>query len=678
VPERVQRSGHPMNWPASNPGAGEIYGIRHLAQLRTAKAESLRGVATRIRAALRIAQSGSWSGSAQTAFVAKTEMVLPDLELLGVGLDAQAAALMRYAGILSQIQDDVRLTKSQSASANSDLLQAQRQLRSLNVSPELTVLMPSGTGRSAGLSAQRTNPADSSETAMLRARAWSHFDDASTRLRRADAALAESVSRRRTADSVCAAGLSSDQVLGRLVGVSAASVSRLSPPHVLDLMHTLSATDLTILLAQNPGLAQKFWDSPPDATLVATWWSALSLPEKAALILGAAAIIGNLGGIDYASRILANMNQLAAAKSRTDLTKSQKESIAQIEESLGGRASRGLIDLNFSVDPPLAAIAIGNMDTAQKVTWAIPGMDANTGNMRGWVDVAQNLYEGQTHIEDAISHAVVAWIGYKTPSLEKSLVSPGGVSSVWQNTLAQNGALRLAGDLNAFHQTRVFVDGVPPYISVVAHSYGTTTAAYALANIDFTVDSAVFIASAGIDKVAVPDATALHVSFVDGKQQLYSTQASADEVATIGRVPAAKVIDDLSSLGVFGVLGLVVMSPGSASDGSLDSNRLYPGSRFGAIEFGSDGEDVDAIHYNSTLGHDALGAGLPGAPVGRGYFDRATDSLRDTVLASTGHGHEIAVLVQPQIVPPVLIAPSTRPSPFSPDAKPVCIPSPFS
>jgi len=101
-------------------------------------------------------------------------------------------------------------------------------------------------------------------------------------------------------------------------------------------------------------------------------------------------------------------------------------------------------------------------------------------------------------------------------------------------------------------------------VSVIAHSYGTTTSASALHDINFTVDDAVFVASAGIDTTVVPNAAAMHIATVDGKEQLCSTQASSAPVATVGRAPA-------------GVIAFLTKPIGSLFEGATDSRRGYPG-----------------------------------------------------------------------------------------------------
>jgi len=187
------------------------------------------------------------------------------------------------------------------------------------------------------------------------------------------------VTERRTVDTQCADALSSSRVLGRMAWITPASLTALNTGDRLALMATLGVADLRILLAQDPTIGQKFWDNPPLAGDVAAWWKQLSAAEKDTLVTNTPAVIGNLGGIDYATRIIANNNQLEAFRHRGDLTASQKDAIAKIDSVVRNYSDRGLVDFNVSADPPLAAFAFGNLDTAQKVTWAVPGIGSKVG-----------------------------------------------------------------------------------------------------------------------------------------------------------------------------------------------------------------------------------------------------------------------------------------------------------
>lgn len=88
---------------------------------------------------------------------------------------------------------------------------------------------------------------------------------------------------------------------------------------------------------------------------------------------------------------------------------------AMVQGSRDG--ARSLISLTAD-HPPLAAIAIGDVDAAENVTWAVPGMNSSTAKMTDWVDAAQNVYDRQGTVDKAGGdRAVIGWMGYKTPPI---------------------------------------------------------------------------------------------------------------------------------------------------------------------------------------------------------------------------------------------------------------------
>src|SRR5699024_4012489 len=84
--------------------------------------------------------------------------------------------------------------------------------------------------------------------------------------------------------------------------------------------------------------------------------------------------------------------------------------------------------------------------------------------------------------------ATVSWIGYEAP------VSPPDSWGVFGNEMAETGGKNLANALRGFEATR----SDDPQLNVVAHSYGTTTAAFAMSHPDVAIDNLVLVGSAGL------------------------------------------------------------------------------------------------------------------------------------------------------------------------------------
>ncbi|ODA89574.1 hypothetical protein ATY41_10550 [Leifsonia xyli subsp. xyli] len=261
---------------------------------------------------------------------------------------------------------------------------------------------------------------------------------------RADAVWVERVA---AAFDAAVGGTVSDRALDLVATV----VRPLSDDGLLGAFASLTVVELRVLLAASPGLQARLLSMDPVA--VNTWWHGLGLGAVGAggfsarqeLLLAAFPVLfGNLEGIPYGARDEANRRALVAAiaglekqiaglKARVGDSSvvngpllpgvlAMKQTLRDSEEQLKALknirtalqrtatwASRSLIVLTGD-RPPLAAVAVGDLDTATTVSYAVPGMGTTTRGMTGWAKAAQNLRallpEGS---------AVVAWIGYETP-----------------------------------------------------------------------------------------------------------------------------------------------------------------------------------------------------------------------------------------------------------------------
>jgi pimeloyl-ACP methyl ester carboxylesterase len=147
--------------------------------------------------------------------------------------------------------------------------------------------------------------------------------------------------------------------------------------------------------------------------------------------------------------------------------------------------------------------------------------------------------------------------------------------------------------------------GASPFTPVVGHSYGTTVASNAIANLEHEVQSVVFLASAGVEGGF---ASGRDLKVEGGMGRVYASQSSQDGIADVGRAVSGRVdpCDD----------------------------------RYGARVFSSDGDAAEGLE--PTDGHDAVGKhderGLLNlyATDGHGYLDRETEALRNTAAAALG------------------------------------------
>ncbi|WP_216902286.1 alpha/beta hydrolase, partial [Nocardia alni] len=147
----------------------------------------------------------------------------------------------------------------------------------------------------------------------------------------------------------------------------------------------------------------------------------------------------------------------------------------------------------FGIDPPVVTllkldpdafngrgttvISFGDIDTAQSVSWYVPGIGTELTTMSPDVVNGMNHYAAIQLESPGHSAAVVVWVDYETPA---GFNQPLHMARSARPTLAVAGAQRLRGTLTAFHRARQLADsGSTPEIHLFAHSYGSVTASHA-------------------------------------------------------------------------------------------------------------------------------------------------------------------------------------------------------
>jgi hypothetical protein len=437
----------------------------------------------------------------------------------------------------------------------------------------------------------------------------------------------------------------------------------------MDYLTTLSEKDAKHWVEDHPDFADALVVAPPAAAVVAAWWQKMGTGQvnedgltvdsdaQKHLIAVIPAVIGNLGGVDYSSRSKANVDSHTAELTRLrdldrqmlglhtrekvgERTKLLEEngfpggSIADFREALNAEESiesalgmgadktfnEGSTDdvpLNLvhyaPGQPPLAAISAGHMDTASRVTVNVPGMNTTVvDSMESWTGGALNLYRGQKaslQLQPGNpSTAVVAWIGYETPTETDVLLSDK----------AEVGSVKLESFLESVTATTGRNPGED--LGVLAHSYGAVTSTLTLSRTP--VDSLTMVAPAGVDS----SVSVVGDLKVDPKD-VWVTEANGDPVANIGRGSL--------EIGPFGV-------------GALPSEHPYDPRQpeYGANSFSSEGlwNANDPLRRTDEHGvvprvEDLLAEDEPKNSYG--YLDRGTTSLHWAALNTLGRGDEI-------------------------------------
>lgn len=353
--------------------------------------------------------------------------------------------------------------------------------------------------------------------------------------------------------------------------------------------------------------------SPPQ---VAALWRELPNDYRTALVADRAEVIGNLAGVPYLDRAAANESRLpdlrrsaeddleraiqrsrsAGADSHSEILVAHAADRLEAITLLLDRYASGarnpsdvpqyLIEFDATVQgPPLVAVAVGDLDTAAFASFFVPGMNSSALQLPDYLRGVERMQQASN------DSAVVLWLGYE---------SPGPVDTV-STAHAEAGSVRLARALAGYDAARDAA-GLNAELSVLGHSYGSTTAALTLASGSFGVSSFVMIGSAGLpSSLSITD---LHVR----TERVYVTQAREDALADSGR---------------------------------FWSGRINPADpAWGAQFFGSDGTTLsDGTVLAAVKAHDAVGASDKFDH--DKYLGDGTESLYDIRKIITGQCHDV-------------------------------------
>ena len=381
------------------------------------------------------------------------------------------------------------------------------------------------------------------------------------------------------------------------------------------------------------------WDSPPNPVDVAKNWASLTPAEQQTLITMVPWVIGNLPGLPYGVRDQANNLTLRYYAMHRDYLGGS--SISALDQLIALKAAGEgkeppvmLVAVDLAREVPMVAVGYGNLDSADQLTWQVPGMESDAHNAMGvWDKASRNLYNEQKMLTEGygnIGLGVISFLSYDTPDLKDSL----GSSGVLSPDQARQGAYRLAAELDGTWAARNVPLGIEPggwtiespRISVTAHSYGTTTATNALSMVQHTVDSYSMAGSAGIDTGTVTSIDQLNVAdnIVDSAERkaVYASHASGDGLAPLG----------LSASGRG--------NPNAAwnYDGHVNWTDAYSYPSDGTVAGYSETDGHSVIGANSTdwLGDAKHAAGFESSK-GHGYWDQGTQSLRNLAASSLGY-----------------------------------------
>ena len=273
---------------------------------------------------------------------------------------------------------------------------------------------------------------------------------------------------------------------------------------------------------------------------VASWWSQQSEANKKWLIEHYPEKIGNLNGVDGASRNKANrivldqkLTDLPGEIARLDAEAADAPSPfirnallqrkAKLQHELkelevvkttldktlddpktgkkGDGVPRQLLGLDTSGRNVKAIVAQGDVDTADHVGVVVPGRHTNVEKtLNDYDDRAYYMKKAaENQAKNGESVAMVEYLGYDAPQIEIEAAS---------TDYAKNGAPGLAGFLNGMDASREHGAG-DTHITLFGHSYGSTTSGLAATLVnEGVVDDIVLAGSPG---AGVEDTAEYHV-----------------------------------------------------------------------------------------------------------------------------------------------------------------------
>ncbi|WP_077086372.1 alpha/beta hydrolase [Mycobacterium rhizamassiliense] len=262
---------------------------------------------------------------------------------------------------------------------------------------------------------------------------------------------------------------------------------------------------------------------PPPATKpqdVKRWWDSLSQQQRDQLLAQHPPELGNLNGIDTISRDKVNqavmnddINRVESAAARghvpvdqvtqhpelyglTPSAITRYNNAEQTKNGLSTDSDGGKNPVFLQTYDPEAfdgrgreAIAINNPDKANNTTVVVPGTGSSVRDGYLTNRAGLNVFNEAQRADPGKTNSVLVWMGYHAPD---SPFDP----QIGQPTLARNGSGLLAADVNALGVTH---DPGSSHVTVIGHSYGSTTVADAAAGSGMHANDVVLVGCPGTD-----------------------------------------------------------------------------------------------------------------------------------------------------------------------------------
>lgn len=187
-----------------------------------------------------------------------------------------------------------------------------------------------------------------------------------------------------------------------------------------------------------------------------------------------------------------------------------------------------------------AAVATGDLDTAEHVAVTVPGMFTTVQGMSP--GRPGNVYE-EARWASGDGVAVLDWVGYDAPSGDPVTSDLGGVVN---QSMAREGARVLAADVAGLRASRTD----PAHLTVAGNSYGSTTSAIAADEFGLQADDVILTGSPGAGDA--DDAADL----TTGREHTWVGSNSKDFVSQLGTTgwsdPSGGLADEVPGVELLG------------------------------------------------------------------------------------------------------------------------------
>ena len=458
--------------------------------------------------------AANWESEAATAAGA-------DLGRMGTALSASSTHLGTAARAVDTYQADLLKIRS-----NVDDLRAAPNKQQAELSAEQTQYARAGRFG-------EVNDMDPTQVASYRSGITSDEALTQRRIRHLHDEYAALVRRANTATATCGEALTLS-IHGAQYNGSTFSTVGLGPALGLGNLTMLAAWEVAV--EKHPPAFPKGKTPAETARLVAAYWASLPPEVRDAFIHNYPTKVGNVDGVPISARSTANT--ISATSDKTgmeailrrlgypagildpasdDYKKLMKEGPRSVQATLMALEGHGVSTLDIkryqnavkcletldnypaathgaqtylmTYDPTAydgdgrSAVCIGNPDTANNTALCVPGLNQTTQSYIGNHD-ATRLYNQMRSSDPTHTQAVIQWMGYDAP----------GLSNVASENAAVHGASLLAAAVAGLRATH---DGSPSHLTVIAHSYGSTTASDACVLDGMRPDDLVLIGSPG-------------------------------------------------------------------------------------------------------------------------------------------------------------------------------------